>query len=35
MRIHGLFAIRGCRRYSYFKSDIYFCANIDYYISER
>ncbi len=35
MRIHGLFAIRGCRRYPIFKSAIYFYTNIDYDISER
>ena len=33
--VKGLRPLRGCRRYSYFKSTIYFCANMDYYISER
>ena len=33
--VKGLRPLRGCRRYSYFKSTIYFYANMDYYISER
>ena len=33
--VKGLRPLRGCRRYPYFKSTIYFYANMDYYISER
>ena len=33
--VKGLRPLRGCRRYPYFKSAIYFYANIGYYISER
>jgi len=33
--VKGLRPLRGCRRYPFFKFMVYFCANIDYDVSER